>query len=160
MLCVNGSALSWCSSITLISGPLSGSTLPVTPSIFMVTGLAWSADLIFLTCFRCFTAWEKNSSSELVELWEAVSTAVFFTCFVHSLFFGCFWSDLRCLSILPALHTTANSPVRFRRLCHHKWEVDLFYPEVLSFVKKQNSPSISSNHSSHAFLVISWSCPL
>ena len=37
--------------------------------------------------------------------------------------------------------------------------MDLFYPEVLLFVKKQNSPFISSNYSSHAFLVISWSSP-
>ena len=102
------SALNWCSSITLISVPLSDSTLTLTSSICIAMVLSCSSVLILLTCLRCLTAWQKNSSSELVGLLEADSSVVFFKCFFHSLFFGCFDFGLWFLFLLPALNTAAK----------------------------------------------------
>ena len=73
--------------------------------------LSCSSVLILLTCLRCLTAWQKNSSSGLV---GADSFVVFFKCFFHSLFFGCMDFVLWFLSLLPALHTAAKWLNRFQ----------------------------------------------
>ena len=85
--------------------PLSGSTLTLTSSICIVMVLSCSSVLILFTCLRCLTAWQKNSSSELVVLSEADSFVAFFKCFFHSLFFD---FGLWFLFLLPALHTAAK----------------------------------------------------
>ena len=72
-------ALNWCSSMTFTSAPLSGSALTSTSSIFTDTVLSSPSVLIFFTCFRCLTAWQKNSSSELVELLASSPSVVLFT---------------------------------------------------------------------------------
>ena len=71
------STLNSCSSMTFSSAPLSGSALTSTSSIFTDTVLSSPSVLIFFTCFRCLTAWQKNSSSELVELLASSSVVLF-----------------------------------------------------------------------------------
>ena len=77
------SALNWCSSMEFTSAPLSGSALTSTSSIFIDTVLSSLSVLIFFTCFRCLTAWQKNSSSELAELSASSSSVVLFTRRLH-----------------------------------------------------------------------------
>ena len=52
----------------LISTPLSGSSSTVTSSICSINVLSLLCVLTLLTCLRCLAAWQKNSSSELVDL--------------------------------------------------------------------------------------------
>ena len=84
------SALNWCTSMTFTSAPLSGSDLTSTSSIFTDTFLSSPSVLIFFTCFRCLMAWQKNLSSELVELTASSSTVVLF---IRRLCFVCSWED-------------------------------------------------------------------
>ena len=124
--------LDFCSSIRLISAPLSGSALTSAPLILMTT-VFWKS-LIFFTFFswpRCFnTAWSKYSSIELRELSDS-TFAIFLTpssslcCFAAA----CLASGVHgfastdCLKVI--LFQTVSTLLPVRRAFSSWWVVHL-----------------------------------
>ena len=147
------SALNWCSSMEFTSAPLSGSALTSTFSIFTDTVLSSPSVLIFFTCFRCLTAWQKNSSSELAELSASSSSVVLFTrrlCFEFS---GGLWSRF----LLPFL--LLGGPLDLHRELKwlNFWHLIHFFPYAGQFLPS-SGVSVLSIHRV-AFSVCSfWLC--